>query len=463
MASARWIGRAARLALSLMGLVVVLGHRSTPCPGQEPLPAASPPPRVWTPVPEALKATLTTGRPTVVLLTSRVNPESLRLKAVLTDLPAFRALAAWVPLTEMTVESYPDQCRGLTSDDLPFAAVYRKGPNGLELAASRKAVADAPAMLAWLGSLGLAPPPVPRGAPAADPGLSRASHDRGGPAPSSQDTPPTQAPPPYPPEKQAPPYYVPGPPAAPPTPSYVPVQPFLGQQAYAAPIPAAAPTYVNLSPPTMVVQQQPQQIIVGPSPPPQVTVVSMGMAPTATLAPAPQPAPAPGPAPMNLMMPAAAPPSAPAPTAGYAPIGYAPAPAYAPAPVYAPAPAYAPAAPAPGPAASSPGVIVANAPGPIDRMLAAIGRNLVRRGYPRIAIAESPTGYAPAMGYLPMAQPVQATLPMTAYAPAPQPSYQPAYALTPQQPQPQPQPLPPGPAPSPQGGNSGHHRFSIFH
>lgn len=311
----------------------------------------------------ALGRTMGSGRPTVLVVTLANQPDTQVGWRALKTMPKFQALSRAGQFIELNAGSEQAAMTRFGITSFPALRVFRKGPEGLVLAASQDGLKDAYAMIGWLSTAGIeaaTSSPVP----SIDPSLVQANY----PSPSGQG--PT---PPPPPSAPAP------PPAAPPATVSLPVT-----SVYSAP----GPGPVVLSAPTTPVVFQPQasQIVVGPTPPPNIFIASGPSTPPNITMMAPA-APA---TPPQLMLGA---PSAPA-----------------------AAPGLAPAAPPnqaqSGPAALALGYVLTN-PGVIDRILGAIGRLLASRSNPRIQMAPSmpatfgaPAQMIPAPSYL--AQPVQA-------------------------------------------------------
>jgi hypothetical protein len=429
---------------------VVRAQLATPSPS---VPAPRPP--AWV---RAIQDTLRTGRPTLLVVTSRAHPASGQLWQALSNDPQAQSVRQAFQVVELSAEANPQRIQSLQVTSFPTLIVYGRGANGLTMLGVEAGSMDLPFALGWLsglkttastasGSRGDIRPPLAGGR---DANLARAGyHDH---YPSAQQPSPQYYPPP------------PAPPAPPPAPAQpmVPVAPVA--PIYSAPAPQ--PVVVSAPSPPVVFQPSAPTIVVGPTPQPNI-VFAQAPAPTVTYAMAPSaPAPA-APAPTNLFtQPAPAPapaPSAPAPSAA-APLAYAPV-------AYAPQVAMAPAAPAPqvGQSPLLAAAILTN-PRLWERILGAIGEHLAQKKQPRIQMAPAPTvaqapvapaGYAPApapsgaapLAYAPMAaavQPMMLALPTApapayvpvapVYAPAAAPTYPPAYQA------------PPPSAPSPQSG-----------
>jgi hypothetical protein len=402
----------------------------------------------------ALRATVQTGRPSVLVVTSGSDARSQRLRRELLDNPQVRALSKTLSFTEMAAESHAAQVKGLGIRAYPTVLVYRRGAKGLECMGAMTQPENASYLLGWLSGLGLGLGQV-SGAPApVDPGVSRTQYatgqagpsGQGPPMPSGQHYPPPQPPPTPPPVVQQP--YIP--PSPPPTYQVAPV--VTG--------PAPVPTLIAPAAPTYVVQQQPATIMMAPAPAPTVVQLQPAQAPPMASAPPMGNAP-----PQNLFtQPAQAPPTGAAPPAN--------APSYAP-PTYPQQVAYAPptqpVASAPqqvgqGPIAAAVLTTVLTNPSLWERILGTIGEHLAQKKNPRIQMGQAPvmqapmTGQAPPAGQAPVAYAPAAGQAYVAAAPAVPYAYgiptypPPGYAAPPGYvPQPPPYPQPEYPVPSPQG------------
>ncbi len=392
-----------------LALAIAAGALGPPAQAAGDGPAAP----LWTDCLTALREAGQGGPPVVLLVTSTASPESQQLRWALEGYLASRPSPPVARFAEVPAEAQPALVQRLGVARYPTLLVYRKAAAGLELIAHREGPADARSVVAWLDGLGMLAAP----APAADGQLARADFHHGGQGALPSPQAPAPPPPAYYPQAAPP-------PAAPPAPQTIYVQ--APPQPIAAAVPSAP---VVVSPPSQAVVFQPQatNVMIGPTPPPNVTFVQGPSAPPN----------------VALAVPAQA---APPPTYAMA----APAPAYAPYPM---------AAPAPQPQQSIVGTtaiaLLLNNPGLIDSLLGAIGRHLSKRGQPRVEMAPSSPAamLAPASAFaapaalgatsIPLAQPVQP------YLMAPQPEAAP------------PPPYPPGPYPSPQSPEPPHK--GLFH
>jgi hypothetical protein len=434
-------------ALRVCALIAMLALRS-PCHGQTP----SAEPAGWTSLGSAIQTTATSGKPTLVVVTSQKSPESKNVKQMLLLAPEAANYSQVIQFSELPAETSPVSVKNMRVTKYPTYIVYRRAVNGeIEVASYRVGIADSREVFAWINSLGLKPiapaaqaltaaPTTAASAPPApsrtmvDPAVERVVHSPqpslqypSGQAYPTEQSPQTYPPPPSKQPVMAPPPYSPQQPYCPPQPQ-PPAQPvFVPQQPQY--VPAPQPYYLQSQTPAMVVQQAPQQIVLAPPPPPQVTV-AMAPAPVA-YAPAPQPnlftqpmqAPQPQPmqAPQPMYAPQPQPMQAPQPQPMQAP---------QPQPMQAPQQQF----------GQAPSQMMLQAPGLLDNMLGAFGDILSRRRNPRVQMSPMPTltqapvanapvmmapgygqapyGYAPMTGYAPVGPPMQLVTPeSTSFAP----------------------------------------------
>jgi hypothetical protein len=456
----RWTGERLAIALALLTALPT----STGLTVSAQTAAADAKTTNWLPVDLALKTTLQSGRPSVLVFTSPTSPASLELVAELRRLADSALSGQVIHFAEVPEEDHAKQAARLGVKIFPAVLVYGREGSKLKLVGHRLGNIDAAATLLWVASLQTSS--AQSNVPETDPAVKRTAQDRypvppspQAPLPSSQNV---QGPPPAPPKTT----YQPPPPPYQPMPAPIPVMPAQPAQippVYAAPMPQ--PVVVSTPATPVVVQPSQPQIIIGPSQAPQITFASAPSAPSVSYV---QPANAPTPnQPQQIFMASAPPASAPPPPSNapmmYAPVSMAPQPSYAPQPVAsAPAPAQSPLLAA---------ALLTN-PRLWDRLLGALGEHLAQRRNPRLqmsnapTVAQAPVAMAPVAGapgaYAPVAQP--AMMPMPAMAPmyAPAPAY--GYAVAagygygpppgycpppPQQPY---YPYPPPTAPSPQYG-----------
>ena len=163
--------------------------------------------RGWLTVESALKTTLRSGRPTVLVITSRTSPASLELLEAVKRSANSTLVGQLVSFAEMPLEQYTQQVDRMGVKTFPTVVVYGTDQATLKLLGHRTGPLDAPTMLAWLSSLPSGGTIAIAKLPATDPAVKRtASHDDGYPTPpspqmpypSSQNLP--QPPPPAPPK-----------------------------------------------------------------------------------------------------------------------------------------------------------------------------------------------------------------------------------------------------------------------
>jgi hypothetical protein len=411
---------------------------------------SDPTPPGWTPLAQALKATVETGRPTVVIVTSRNDAASAQLRDGLAGILQTQAIGGQVQLAEMPSEAHAQRLRQMGVTSVPTVLVYTREGNGLRLAGYRVGMADPYQIIGWLGSVPLAPVP---GAPAAaDTGIVRTGgpSSQGEPSPQHEHRPSPQMPT-QPRVEQ---------PVRPPAPVY-PQHTITAQMPPVVTSPPVTPTIVSPPASTFVVQPQPATLVMAPAP--QPNIIFAGSAPNVPTISIAQPtagsAPPAGGAPVNLIsQPAPAPPAGSAPPAGAAPPSF----AMAPTPGLAPQPGQAPQA---GQGPISTALITMIAPSLFDQLLGAIGDRLRQRRLPRMEMGQAPVvntipgpiaAMAPPAGLAPtsLAAPAYAPMaPQVGYMPVgpPYPAYPPqGYAPPPQQPYYGPEYAPP-PMPSAQG------------
>lgn len=385
---ARWWKAGAMLLSSAVG--VATSRAADAAGGPPPVPSRSTKTAAAAPLPttadQALGLTSQTGRPTLLVLTSRSEPDSQRL---------WEDLAAWVQkggdrgwsVARLSLEADAEPVRRLGVTRFPTVIVYRKGSRGVEAAGSRVQPRDAAEVLAWLGSTN---PAVATNEAKSDPAVGRTGlfHH-----PHAQPSPQTPAPSPA--------------PAAAAVPAFAPVPaPIL--TASPAAMPAQAPVVLATAPPPIVLQQAPQTVYVAPPAQPANIVV---------LAPPPA-APS-----VSVVQPSGYGVAAGSPSLFLAdPAASA---------VVAASPAVAPvalttaiAAPAAAPASSTTAIAAIPA-GPVGRFFGWIGERLVRFKYPRIMTTTTTTTTATTTAIAaPAATVAQPYAAVPAAAPASYPSSQ---------------------------------------
>jgi hypothetical protein len=400
----------------------------------------------WTPLAQALKATVETGRPTLVIVTSRHDPGSNQLRASLAGILQTQPVGGQVQLAEMPSEAHATRLQQMGVTSVPTALVYTREGAGLRLSGYRVGMSDPYQLAGWLASVPLAPSaaaPAPSAtSTSADSGIVRT----GLPSTQGQQPTPQAVPTPQVPHEV---------PHAPPVhrPVYQPPVTIPAQMPPVVTAPPLTPTVVSPPASTFVVQPQPATLVMAPAP--QPNIIFAGSAPSVPTISVAQPGAAPpaGGAPVNLItQPAAAPPAGGAPPPGAAPPTFALAP---PTPAQAPQVGQAPQA-GQGPITTA--LITMVAPSLFDTILGAIGERLRQRRLPRMEMAQAPvvssipgalappavgmapTGLAPMPGYAP---------PQIGYMPVgpPYPAYPQGYAPPPYGPE----YGPPPPMPSAQG------------
>jgi hypothetical protein len=362
----------------------------------------------WPSWADAVTATQASGRPTVLIVTSRQVPRSMeyarRLRAD-RSMDEMRQSGA-VEFAELVAEESGDQVARLQISQFPTILAYRQGARGLETAGRLRGSCSPGQISGWMLGIGLVATsgdaedvmsqngPQSRGSSAgggarvslpdlepahtsvrtsvSDPNLQRASHDATYPSPQYQGAPPYNAPQAAPPQPQAPVYQVLVPQSAPPQ---------------SAPL-QGVPVTVNV--PQQVTISVPQQAMLVQQAPPQAAPLNLLSAPPvqATMMAAP---------PQQVVMAAptqsyvmAAPPQQvvmAAPTQSY--VMAAPTQSYV---MAAPAQTTIAAAPAQGGGLTLPGLNIPGAnlslrsPGFVDRFVGKIGKKLREHSYPRVAI-----------------------------------------------------------------------------
>src|SRR5262245_36846396 len=119
----RWKGEYGLVALGLSGLIGVA------VPGNSPAQVTARPPCQpgAHPLDRALQATLSTGRPTVAVLTSWSSPDSNRFWVNLANAPEVQDLIRGGRLVQMAIESNPRYAQAIGVKTTPRVVVYRKG------------------------------------------------------------------------------------------------------------------------------------------------------------------------------------------------------------------------------------------------------------------------------------------------------------------------------------------------
>lgn len=202
------------------------------------------------PAERALVLTIESGRPTVLVVTSRSEPSSQRLWENLAALMQKTAPGGW-SLARLSHEDEPAQVHRLGARRFPTVLVYRKAERGLELVAHRVQPRDAAEVLEWLS--GLKDPAFGRAvASPSDPAVARAGlwHHRATPSPQ-------------------------GPPAPAGAPAASAAAPVAAAPAPSLAAPAQAPVLISTAPPPIVLQQAPPTVyVVPPTQPANIVVLS---------------------------------------------------------------------------------------------------------------------------------------------------------------------------------------------
>lgn len=331
----------------------------------------------------AIRQAIASDRVLLVVLTAEALPSSRQFAQELLGSALIQSLGDAVVVHELIAEREPERARQLAATAVPAVYAYRQGPRGFARIGSLPAPRSVAEVGQWLGTLAnpAASPGASPTAPVAvrDEGLTRTNHTHSQGAYAAQATPQAVGPPsvgappqPTPPYPQQPPAQPPAAPPvmAPPTVGAPPQQPLVG-------LGVPQPTVVVPAPsPSIYVQQQPPTVVVG-SPSTANVVYASSVASPALGAPMLAAAPTMAAAPAMAMAPTVGVPAAPA--LGAAPVS----------PTIAMVPAVG-AAPAAQPATQQVVGLVLDRPGPLKRMLAALGRELANLGNPRIRMATNP-------------------------------------------------------------------------
>ena len=101
----------------------------------------------------ALQETLKSGRPTVVVVTSRSEPACAGFCRLLPEVMATQTVGNVVLLAEMSVEAYPERVQQLGVSRFPTILVYGKIGDQLALIDNRQGIADPYQATAWLDAM----------------------------------------------------------------------------------------------------------------------------------------------------------------------------------------------------------------------------------------------------------------------------------------------------------------------
>ena len=395
----------------------------------------------------ALNETIRSGRPTVVVVTSRAAPGSLMLRdAIARDLlPS--SIGRSVQFAEMPVELFAERLQQLGVTRTPSLLAYGHRDGSLIRLGQLADPSDPAQVAAWMGSIGL----LGGGSTPSDPAVSRAGfslHHQATAIPSPQ-----QALPPLPQKPQPPAQGMIAVPHAVPVPQAM--SPVIAQ-------PSGPPVIVQQQSPAIYIQPQAPRILLGQMPPPEITVLQ-GPPGTPTVNYA---VVGPPPSTPNLFLT----PSTPTPPPSYGvPSPQSPMVAAPPAMSPTPAPSYAMVAPAPGVPAPQDSIVAATAiafllenPDAIGTILGAIGKGftflgqtLEKYGHPHLRVNQpAPPAVAKAFSLVPAGAFATPTAAQAQLIAVPSQGMIPASAP--------PVMVPPAVVPSPQ--SDGHHGlFSRWH
>src|SRR5262249_27502749 len=115
--------------------------------------SAPQPDPVWM---RAIRVTQNTGRPTLVVITSRAHPQAARLLNELGQLPEAAPVRHNVQIVELPSEEYPDQLKRLGINRAPAVAVYTRSPKGGFRVWTESRSMDSRFILRWLNALSAA-------------------------------------------------------------------------------------------------------------------------------------------------------------------------------------------------------------------------------------------------------------------------------------------------------------------
>ena len=218
---------------------------------------------------DALRETIRSGRPTVVVVTSRAEPASVRLREAIADDLIGGSLGRTLQFAEMPVELFDDRVERLGVDTFPTVLAYGRRGGALARLGASTSPRNAADVAVWLGSLGL----LGRTSDA-DPAVATASfghhRDQAVAAPSPSPQQPLMAPP----AKSPPSQLVPVPQGI----------PFLASpppQSYSQVVTHQAGPPVILQPqsPAIFIRPQAPRILLGETPPPEITVIQAPQGP----------------------------------------------------------------------------------------------------------------------------------------------------------------------------------------
>ena len=390
----------------------------------------------------ALQETIRSGRPTVVVVTSRAEAASIRLRDAIADDLIGGSLGRTLQFAELPVELFADRVDRLGVDTFPTVLAYGRRGGALARLGASAAPRNAADVAVWLGSLGMLGQ-----TPEADPAVEIAGfghhREQAAAAPNPSPQQPLMAPP----AKSPPPSLVPVPQAIPLLGSPPPTQSYSQVVTHQA----GPPVILQPQSPTLFIRPQAPRILLGETPPPEITVIQAPQGPPtvnyAVVGAAPGP-------PLNLFQFQAAP-SPQSPGQGYAspqsqaaiPIPQAPAMPYAaPVPLTAPATGYAAVgAPQQSAIGTTAVLLLLENPDVVNALIGGLGKGLMllgkaleKHGHPKVRLdqprPEPASGVLTAVQGLPIA--TQSAIPMQ-QLPVPQ--------AIPYVPQPAPAPAMPSP------------------
>src|SRR5438874_2349029 len=134
----RIFSRAARLTLAV-GAVTAAAR---PCQAQAT--------DSWPPWPQAVRTAEQTGRPIVLVVTSRSSAASQEFRRELAAKVAARPLASPAQFTELAIEANPELAKKLGIKAAPTVLLYRRGGSGLVLVSKKSPPLEAATVVDWL-------------------------------------------------------------------------------------------------------------------------------------------------------------------------------------------------------------------------------------------------------------------------------------------------------------------------
>ncbi len=196
--------------LAVLGLTggIIFGLEEEACLAQsvQHVREASP----WLTPNQALRATLETGKPTLIVITSQEGTASQELMRSLRENAITQRLGQLAYVSEFLAEQAPEEVTRLGVESLPAVVAYRRGALGLEFVASQNDIRDAYHLIGWVRAHVVGPASTS----AVDRSVARAAYHDEQPSPQAYPpaSPPAKFTPPSPPTQftpQTPPtYYV---------------------------------------------------------------------------------------------------------------------------------------------------------------------------------------------------------------------------------------------------------------